>query len=70
MRHFHEPAGLNDFDDPATWDRASYESHPVDFLEALPDVPNGYREAALFHLKIMLACDEFIESASDARFAI
>jgi hypothetical protein len=38
MRYFHEPAGLNDFDDPATWDRASYNHHPCDDFEPLPDI--------------------------------
>jgi hypothetical protein len=70
MRHFHEPAGLSDTNDPATWDAASYNHHPVEDLEPLPDIPNPYREAALFHLQIMLACDEFVTGAQDARLAI
>jgi hypothetical protein len=70
MRYFHEPAGTDDFDDPAAWNRASYNHHPCDDFEPLPDVPNPYREAAIFHLGIMLAVDQFVETAKDARFAI
>jgi hypothetical protein len=70
MHHFHEPAGLNDFDDPATWDRASYSAHPIDSIEPLSDEPNGYRAAALHHLGIMYAVDDFITAAPDARLAV
>jgi len=70
MRHFHEPAGLNDFDDPATWDAASYSAHPVDSIEPLSDEPNPYRAAALHHVGIMYAVDDFITAAPDARVAV
>jgi hypothetical protein len=70
MRHFHEPAGSNETNDPATWGAASYSAHPVDSLEPLPDAPNPYREAALYHLQIMLAFDEFVTRATDARLAV
>jgi hypothetical protein len=70
MRHFHEPAGLNDFDDPATWDAASYSAHPVDSIEPLPDAPNDYRAAAIYHLQLMFAVDAFVTAAPDSRVAI
>jgi hypothetical protein len=63
MSHFHEPAGLNDFDDPATWDRASYTAHPIDSMEPLSDEPNPYRQAALRFLGILYAVDEFLTAA-------
>jgi hypothetical protein len=69
MRHFHEPAGLNDFDDPATWDAASYSAHPIDSIEPLSDEPNPYREAALHHLGLIYSIDEYLTEAKDARFA-
>jgi hypothetical protein len=70
MRYFHEPAGLNDFDDPATWDRASYNHHPCDDFEPLPDIPNPYRVAALHHLGLMYSVDQYLTEAKDARFAV
>jgi Homeodomain-like domain len=70
MRHFHEPAGSNESNDPANWDRASYKHHPCDDFEPLPDAPNDYRAAALYHLQLMYAVDEFIMAAEDARAAI
>jgi hypothetical protein len=39
-------------------------------LEPIELAPNGYRQAALYHLQIMLAVDEFITSAPDARVAV
>jgi hypothetical protein len=71
MNHHRDHGSDNDFDaDPARWNRASYQSHPVDFLEPLPDEPNGYRAAALHHLGIMYAVDEFITAAEDSRLAV
>ena len=70
MRHFHEPAGFSDTNDPATWHTASYSAHPVDSLEPLPDAVNGYRQAALAYLKVMLTIDEFLTAAPDARVAV
>jgi hypothetical protein len=69
MRHFHQPAGSSDSTDPATWVAASYQSHPVDFLEPIDLEPNGYRQAAIRYLGIMFAVDEFITAAQDARLA-
>ena len=70
MRHFHEPAGSNDSNDPATRDRASYNHHPCDDFEPLPDTSSDYRQAAIFHLRLMYCVDEFITAAPDARVAV
>jgi hypothetical protein len=70
MHHFHEPAGSNDFDDPATWDRASYTAHPIDEIEPLPDTSSDYRQAAIFHLRLMYAVDDFVTAAPDSRVAV
>ena len=70
MRHFHEPAGSDEFLDPAGWSRASYSAHPIDSIEPLSDEPNSYRSAALHHLQLMYAVDEFITAAEDARLAV
>jgi hypothetical protein len=70
MNHHHDRGSDNDFDDCADWSRASYESHPIDSIEPIDLEPNGYRQAALYHLRLMLAVDEFITAAPDARFAV
>ena len=56
--------------DPAGWDRASYSAHPIDSMEPLSDEPNGYRSAALYHMRIMWVIDDFITGAPDARLAV
>ena len=70
MRHFHEPAGSSDTNDPAQWDRASYFAHPIDSIEPIDLAPNGYRSAALAYLKLMWTVDEYLAAAADARFAV
>jgi hypothetical protein len=35
-----------------------------------PDTPNAYRQAALYHLQLMFAVDEFVTAAPDARAAV
>jgi hypothetical protein len=70
QHHFDRGSDSDTHNDPSTWNKSSYEAHPVDSLEPLPDIPNGYRQAALYHLKIMLACDEFVTGAEDSRLAI
>jgi hypothetical protein len=70
MRHYHEPAGSNDFNDPGEWRKASYNHHPCDDFEPLPDIPNPYREAAIYHLQLMFAVDDFVTAAPDARVAV
>jgi hypothetical protein len=70
--HHHRDCGSdNDLDgDPSRWNRASYNHHPCDDFEPLPDVSNPYREAAIYHLKLMFAVDEFCAAAQDARLAV
>ena len=71
MHHFHEPAGSSETNDPAGWDRASYTPDLFAELgEPLPAAPNGYRAAALYHLQLMYAVDEFMTAASDSRVAV
>jgi hypothetical protein len=70
MNHHRDRAPNNDFNDPGGWDKASYCAHPIDSMELLPDVPNGYREAAKFHLGLMYWVDEFLTAAPDARVAV
>jgi Homeodomain-like domain len=70
MNHHRDRCSDNDFEDPAGWSRASYQSHPVDFLEPLSDEPNDYRAAAIYHLQFMYAVDEFVTAATDARLAV
>ena len=70
MNHHSDRGSDNDFDDPATWLKASYSHHPCDDFEPLPYTPNSYRQAALYHLKIILAVDEFITAAEDSRLAV
>jgi hypothetical protein len=71
MNHHRDPGSDSEFNDCAEWNRASYTP---DFLaelgEPLPDAPNDYRAAALFHLGIMYAVDEFLTAAPDARVGI
>ena len=69
--HYHEPAGLDETNDPAGWNRASYTPDLLAELgEPLPEAPNGYRAAAIYHLQLMYAVDGFITSATDARVAV
>ena len=71
MRHYHEPAGPSETNDPAGWDRASYTPDLLAELgEPLPEPVNRYRQAALYHLQLMYAVDDFITAAKDARFAV
>ena len=59
------------FNDCADWNKASYTP---DFLaelgEPLPEAPNGYRAAAIYHLQLMFAVDEFLTASPDARVAV
>jgi hypothetical protein len=71
MKHYFDRGGSDsDFDDPSGWSRASYSAHPIDEIEPIDLAPNGYRAAAIVHLKIMLAVDEFVTAAPDARVAV
>jgi hypothetical protein len=56
----HSPAA------PATWDSASYEAPPVDFLEPLADQSSDYRRAAIRFLCLIHVVDSYICSAPGA----
>jgi hypothetical protein len=71
MRHYHEPAGPSETNDPAGWDRASYTPDLLAELgEPIAEPRNDYREAALHFVRIMFCIDEFTTAAADARFAV
>jgi len=70
MKHHFDRGSDSDFCDPSGWNRASYESHPCDEIEPIDLAPNGYRQAAIYHLQIMLAIDEYVSAAEDARLAV
>jgi hypothetical protein len=68
--HFDRGSDSETFNDPGEWAKASYYDDPINSIEPLPDTSSDYRQAALFHLQLMLAVDEFITAAEDARLAI
>jgi hypothetical protein len=70
QHHFDRGLDSETFNDPGGWDRASYNHHPCDDFEPLPDIPNPYREASLAYLKLMWDVDEYLAEAKDARFAV
>jgi hypothetical protein len=70
MNHHIDRGSDPEFSDCADWNRASYESHPIDSIEPIDLPVNGYRQAALAHLQLFLCIDEFITAASDARLAV
>ena len=65
MEYFNEP----EFLDPADWNLASYNAHPVDSIEPLPDHSSSYRDAALECMKILSSVDWFMSRATDPRLA-
>jgi hypothetical protein len=62
---FDEP----EFLDPADWNAASYNAHPIDSIEPLPDHHTAYRYAALECMKILRSVDVFMSRATDPRLA-
>ncbi|HEY6763925.1 MAG TPA: hypothetical protein VI386_04075 [Candidatus Sulfotelmatobacter sp.] len=55
MNHHRDCGSDNDLD-PAGWNRASYTPDLLaEIGEPLPDVPNHYRTAALYHQKVSRA---------------
>jgi hypothetical protein len=65
MAYFNEP----EFHDPADWNAASYNAHPIDSIEPLPDHSTSYRDAALECMKILRSVDVFMARATDPRLA-
>jgi hypothetical protein len=70
MNHHRDRGSDSEFNDPGGWNKASYFDDPIDSIEPLPDVPNDYRQAAIYHLQLMFAVDEFLSAAQDARLAV
>jgi hypothetical protein len=70
QHHFDRGSDSETFNDPGGWDKASYSAHPIDSMEPLSGEPNPYREAALYHLQLMYAVDEFLTAAEDSRLAV
>jgi hypothetical protein len=65
MEYFNE----SEFQDPADWNAASYNAHPIDSIEPLPDHHSEYRDAALECMKILRSVDAFMSRTADARLA-
>jgi len=65
MEYFNEP----EFQDPASWSAASYNAHPIDSIEPIPDDHTAYRDAALECMKILRSVDVFMSRATDPRLA-
>jgi hypothetical protein len=65
MEDFFEP----EFQDPADWNAASYNAHPIDQIEPLPDYSTSYRAAALECMKILRSVDVFMSRSADPRLA-
>jgi hypothetical protein len=66
MDYFYdEPKFLN----PSDWNIASYNAHPVDSIEPVPDYSTSYRDAALECMKILRSVDAFMSQATDPRLA-
>jgi hypothetical protein len=52
QHHFDPGSDPDNFNDPSDWNQASYTPDLLAELgEPLPDAPNGYRQAALYHLQ-------------------
>jgi hypothetical protein len=70
VNHHRDGGSDNDLD-PAGWNRASYTpDYIAEIGEPLPEVPNGYRAAAVAHLQLMYSVDQFLTESKDARFAV
>jgi hypothetical protein len=57
------------FQDPADWNIASYNAHPIDLLEPVAAEASSYRDAALECMKILRSVDAFMSRATDPRLA-
>jgi hypothetical protein len=65
MDYFDEP----EFLDPADWNAASYDAHPIDEIEPIQIDPTPYRTAAIACMKILASVDAFMSRATDPRLA-
>ena len=59
--------GDSEFNDPATWDSASYTVDPADALESAQYTVDEYREASLVFLRVLLMIDTHMSRIRDAR---
>lgn len=57
------------FNDPASWNKSSYQAHPVDSLEPLPANSSEYREASVRLMRVLYCLDTFMSCSRDARLA-
>jgi hypothetical protein len=69
VKHHSDLGFDHKFHDVADSDLASYAAHPIDEIEPLPDNPDPYRGAALDHLQVLLAIDEFMTVSENPRLA-
>jgi hypothetical protein len=62
--------GDSEFNDPANWDAASYETDLAASMgEPAEVVPNAYREKALDCMALLKAVDDFMAESRDPRLA-
>jgi hypothetical protein len=70
VKHRDPYSGAAKFHDPADWDAACVGPSQIDEIEPLDDVAaTPYRAAALSHLRVLLAIDEYMSTSSDVRLA-
>jgi hypothetical protein len=60
-------SGEPKFVDPASWNAASYNAHPIDSIEPLPDRSSLYRDEALRCMRILRSVDRCMSRAKDPR---
>jgi hypothetical protein len=71
QHHFDRGSDSETFNNPGEWNKASYTPDILaEIGEPLPEVPNSYRQAAIYHLRLMYAVDEFLTAAEDSRLAV
>src|SRR5260221_712801 len=56
-----------EFCDPADWNAASYNDHPIDSIEPLFDDSPPSRTAAIVCLRILGSVDRFMAQSADPR---
>jgi hypothetical protein len=69
IQYFDPGSDSDKFSDPGGWSAASYTPDLLIEIEPLDVGASPYRQAALDHLQTILAVDEFMAAATDARLA-
>ena len=69
MKHRDPYSGAGKFSDPADWGAAYVGPSQIDEIEPREDTISPYREAALSHLRTLLAIDEFMTVSENPRAA-